>query len=501
MRAGKASVIAQREKKAQRQRRATMSDIALTMANAPIQKQSSIDTLRDLGIADEDMIQSTLVVASVFKSALKGDMKAVDKWSELTEPKAEEQTRYRIPADMLGKAFVDVNRQIEPNVKYVFRGGRAALKSSYISLKLVELLKNKPSIHACVVRKVASTLKDSVYAQVKWAIHELGLDEEFQCKQNPLEITYKRTGQKIFFRGADDPIKLKSIKPEFGYIGILWAEECDQLKGADELRSIEQSTLRGGAEAYEFISYNPPKSSASWVNRELLVPDPKRVVHESTYLDAPKEWLGQKFLDDAEHLKEVNPKAYEHEYLGIPNGEGGNVFEYLEIRGITDEEIKRFDRIYQGVDFGWYPDQYAFLRTYYDSDSEKIYLLDEYYVNKQSNAQTAEWITKKGYNDYVITCDSAEPKSVNDYRDLGLPARGAIKGPGSVDYGFKWLQCRTLVIDPTRTPNAYNEIINYEYERDKDGNVISGYPDGNDHAISALRYAYEPLFNKRGNQA
>lgn len=224
-------------------------------------------------------------------------------------------------------------------------------------------------------------------------------------------------------------------------------------------------------------------------------------MHRSTYQDVPVEWLGQPFIDEAEHLKEINPSAYEHEYLGIPNGSGGNVFDLVEVREITDEEISRMDRIYQGVDFGWYPDQFAFLRTHYDAAREKIYLMDELYVNKQSNAETGKWIIDKGYSDFAITCDSAEPKSVNDYRDMGLKARGAIKGAGSVEYGFKWLQCRTIVIDPKRTPNAYNEITKYEYERDKEGNVISGYPDGNDHAISALRYAYESLFNKRGINA
>ena len=213
------------------------------------------------------------------------------------------------------------------------------------------------------------------------------------------------------------------------------------------------------------------------------------------------ETIGQKFIDDAAHLKEINPEAYEHEYLGIPNGDGGNVFEYLEIRDITDEEISRMDRIFAGVDYGWYPDAFCYLRTYYDSAREKIYLIDELYVNKWSNSKTADWIKKKGYDDYTMICDSAEPKSVNDFRDAGLPARGAIKGPGSIEYGFKFLQTKTLVIDPKRTPNAYKEITEYEYDRDKEGNVISGYPDGNDHAISALRYAYEPLFNRRGYSA
>jgi PBSX family phage terminase large subunit len=348
---------------------------------------------------------------------------------------------------------------------------------------------------------VAATLKDSVYAQMKWAINILDLNDEFECKVSPLEIVYKKTGQTIYFRGLDDETKLKSIKPPFGYIGILWKEEKDQMKGAAEERSVNQSVLRGGDVSYDFSSYNPPKSKSAWVNKEKLVPNPNRVIHTSNYLEAPPEWLGKKFIEDAAHLKEVNPAAYAHEYMGEANGDGGNVFEYLEIRTITDEEIKRMDRIYQGVDFGWYPDQFAFLRTYYDSAREKIYILDELYVNKWSNAQTAEWIQKKGYDDYGIICDSAEPKSVNDFRDAGLPARGAIKGPGSVEYGFKWLQSRTIVIDPARTPNAYSEIVGYEYERDRDGNVISGYPDENDHAISALRYAYEPHFNRRGNSA
>lgn len=409
--------------------------------------------------------------------------------------------RYELPARVLGRAFVDFHRQISPNKKHELEGGRGSLKSSCVSLEIIPLIKNNPTLHACIVRKVAGTLRDSVYAQIKWAIHELGLDDEFECKVSPLEITYTPTGQKIYFRGCDDPIKLKSIKPPFGYIGVLWVEEADQLSGAEQLRSIEQSTLRGGGDSYEFISYNPPKSKDNWVNRERLIPDANRILHHSTYLDAPPEWLGQKFLDDAEHLKEVNPTAYEHEYLGVPNGSGGNVFDLIEIRTITDEEIARFDHIRQGVDWGWFPDPFAFLRTHYDAARERIYLLDELYVNKQSNTLTAEWILQHGYNDFDITCDSEDPKSVNDYRDFGLPARGAVKGAGSVDYGFKWLQCRTIVIDPERTPNAYQEIINYEYERDKEGNVISGYPDKNDHAISALRYAYEPLFRRRGSNA
>lgn len=483
-----------------RRQKKTLSELAKMIAENPAPTAAK-KKLTKMGISDEDANNNACIVAAVYNKAIKGNMQAVDKWEQLVAVSKSDESKYELPARVLGKAFVDINRQIKPNIEYVFEGGRGGLKSSFVAFKIVELIKNNPQMHACITRQVAGTLKDSVYANMKWAINELGLMEEFECKVSPLEIKYIKTGQTMYFRGLDDETKLKSIKPEFGYIGILWKEEKDQMKGDAQERSVNQSVLRGGDESYDFSSYNPPKSKSNWVNRIKLMPNPKRVIHHSSYLEAPAEWLGQKFIDDAAHLKEINPEAYEHEYLGIPNGDGGNVFEYLEIRDITDEEISHMDRIFAGVDYGWYPDAFCYLRTYYDSAREKIYLIDELYVNKWSNSKTADWIKKKGYDDYTMICDSAEPKSVNDFRDAGLPARGAIKGPGSIEYGFKFLQTKTIVIDPKRTPNAYKEITEYEYDRDKEGNVISGYPDGDDHAISALRYAYEPLFNRRGYSA
>ena len=486
-----------------RRRKRSLKAAADMYLSMPVQDTATFNLLAADGVDVEDIDNQMAMVAGLSRKANSGDAKAakvlVDIIGKEDDNSADDRP-YELPARVLGKAYVDLNRHIEPNIAYILEGGRGSLKSSYWALKIIELIKNNPNLHACITRQVATTLKDSVYAQMKWAINTLGLEEEFACKVSPLEIIYK-TGQVIYFRGLDDETKLKSIKPPFGYIGILWKEEKDQMKGAAEERSVNQSVLRGGDISYDFSSYNPPKSKNAWVHKEKLIPNPNRVIHQSTYLEAPPEWLGKKFIDDAEHLKEVNPAAYEHEYLGIPNGDGGNVFEYLEIREISDEEIAAMDRIHQGVDWGWYPDQFAFLRTHYSSAQEKIYLIDELYVNKWKNEKTGAWIKEKGYDDFNIICDSEEPKSVSDYRDMGIPARSAKKGPGSVEYGFKWLQSRTLVIDPRRTPNAYSEIVNYEYERDKDDNVVSGYPDGNDHAISALRYAYEPLFNRRGNSA
>ena len=426
------------------------------------------------------------------------------------QQKAEEEARtakeYHIDLDVVADVFHPMIRDIRRGMhtEYVLPGGRGSSKSSCISCIIPELIKKHPDMHALVLRKVGNTIKDSVYAQLQWAISKLGLDAEFKFKQSPFEITYKPTGQKIYFRGADDPIKIKSIKPKFGYIGIVWFEELDQFAGPEEVRNIQQSAIRGGDKAYRFKSFNPPRSKNNWANEyitEAEFKDAAAKVVRSTYKDVPAEWLGEQFINDAEHLKEVNPAAYENEYMGEANGNGGNVFEFIEERTITDEEISQMDRIYQGVDWGFYPDKYAFVRLYYDHNSETIYFIDEIYENKLTNRKTADMILGKGYDDYEIICDSAEPKSVTDYRDFGLPARGAMKGPGSVDYSMKWWQGRKIVIDPARTPGVSKEFKKYEYDRDKDGNVISGYPDRDNHLIDASRYATERLWQRRGNSA
>lgn len=483
----------QHEKQSMRQR-------LVMIMNAPVSDETADKIKEKYGL--DDVTQKDLASLGILKKAQKGDVQAYEKLMEHEEQSSKVDDKpYELPASIIGEAFVQINRHIEPNKDYIFKGGRGGLKSSYVSEKIVELIKNNPNLHACIVRKVQGTLKDSVFAQMKWAITTLGLEDEFEYKNNPMEIRYKKTGQIIYFRGCDDPMKLKSIKPPFGYIGILWIEERDQLKGAAEERNIKQSVLRGGDITYSFFSYNPPKSKDNWVNKELLTPDPNRVVHDSNYLQADAEWLGQKFIQDAEHLKEVNPDAYDHEYLGIPNGEGGNVFHTLEFRTITDEEIETMDWIYQGVDWGDAPDPSVFVRIYYDTDKDTIYFIDEMYINHASNREIAEWIQEHGYDDYQVTCDSAEKRSTRDLIDLGIKAVNAKKGAGSVAYGMKWLENRKIVIDAERTPHVMKEFSEYEFERDKDGNIISGYPDKNNHTIDATRYALERFCNKRYTQA
>ena len=403
-------------------------------------------------------------------------------------------------SSVLGPAFHLLARDVfqHGHTHYDLSGGRGSLKSSCVSLLVPLILLMNRNVHALVLRKVANTIRDSVYAQYLWAIGELGMTAYWDAKVQPMELIYKPTGQKIMFRGADDPMKIKSIKVPFGYIAVTHFEEKDQFAGRAEIRTILQSTMRGGSKFWNFESYNPPISRDNWANKDSLEERADRLCHKSTYLEAPPEWLGEQFLIEAEHLKETDERAYQHEYLGIPVGTGGNVFDNLELREITDEEVRTFDRIYQGADWGYFPDAYAFIRLHYDKTRETIYLIDENYVHKQSNETTGKWIKDKKYIDSYIICDSAEPKSVADYRALSLPAKSAIKGPGSLDYSMKWLARRKIVIDRKRTPHAYDEFVNYEYERNKDGEIISGYPDENDHVISAVRYALEPAYRRMG---
>ena len=403
-------------------------------------------------------------------------------------------------SEHIGPAFRDIARDIflHNHTHYDLAGGRGSLKSSFVSEIVPLLIVTNPQMHALVLRQVANTLRDSVYAQYIWAIGELGMAECWEARKTPMELVYKPTGQKILFRGADDPMKIKSIKVPFGYIGITHFEEKDQFAGRQAIRTILQSTMRGGDKFWNFESYNPPISRDNWANKDSLEERVDRLCHKSTYLEAPAHWLGEQFIAEADYLKATNERAYRHEYLGEAVGTGGNVFENIEARTITDDEIKSFDRIYQGVDWGYYPDPYAFVRLHYDAARETIYFIDEIYENKLTNYDSAEKIKARGYTDAYVTCDSAEKKSVADYLAFGIPSKAAQKGPGSVEYGMKWLLRRKLVIDRRRTPNVYNEFAHYEYERNKAGDIISGYPDKDNHLIDATRYALERLYRRMG---
>lgn len=407
----------------------------------------------------------------------------------------------------IGKAFYGVHKDIQAgkHTYYDLTGGRGSLKSSCVSVEIIYnmMKKENKNKHAVVYRKVGDTLETSVFAQIEWAIDILGVSRLWKLTKSPMRAEYLPTGQKIIFKGLDKAAKSKSIKVPFGYIGYLWFEEFDEFSGEEEIRKVQQSVIRGGNDFVVFKSMNPPKSRQNWANdyieKEKLRKD--TLVSQTTYLTSPKEWLGQQFIDDAEWLKMVNPKAYKHEYLGIPIGNGTEVFDNLEIRQITDEEIARFDRLYRGVDWGWFPDPFHYGCMHYDSARMILYIFEEFRTNKMRNSETGK-ILKDKFNlcRYdVVTCDSAENKSIADYRSYGINARGADKGPDSVRYGMKWLQSLIkIVIDPVRCPETAKEFKKYEYELDKEGNPTSVYPDANNHSIDMTRYAMERVWKRKG---
>jgi len=381
---------------------------------------------------------------------------------------------------------------------YTLYGGRGSTKSSFISIAVILLITQNPDIHAVIFRKTGNTMRDSVYSQISFAISILQLDACFKRTVSPMEITYLPTGQKILFRGIDEPEKIKSIKAPFGSFGITWFEELDQYRGREEVRTVLQSTMRGkGGRFWNFESFNPPISRSNWANMDLLQARPDRIIIKTNYLDVPVGWLSEQFFTEAELLKEINPRAYEHEYMGEAVGTGGNVFENVVRREITDDELSHFDRIYYGLDWGYYPDPYHFAEMHYSAAQRKLYVYREKRAWKSSNENTSRELA--GYKGVQITADSAEPKSVADFRAWGFNMRGAVKGPNSVDYSMKWLQSLTeIVVDPIRCPYTANEFISYEYERNKDNEIISGYPDCDNHAIDAVRYAMEPVWRMRG---
>lgn len=397
---------------------------------------------------------------------------------------------------------------------YHLPGGRGSAKSSFVSLEIIDGIMKDPAANAVVFRRTAATLRDSCYSQISWAINELGVGSLWRGNVSPMQFTYLPTGQMIVFRGLDSPGKLKSIKPRRGHFKYLWFEEFSEIAGANTIRSVMQSVMRGANDFVCFNTFNPPLSLNNWANKFILLPDDRATVFKTTYQMIPPEWLGEAFLAEAERLREINEKAYRHEYLGEPVDAGGAVFPQLECRTITDEEIDQMQYLYCGLDWGFSVDPFAFVRLSYDHKRETIFILDEIYKTHCNNAEIAELIKAKNFDitgrispggysyapypeQQTIIADAAEPKSIADLRAAGLKILPCKKYAGSVQYGVKWLQRRKIVIDPKRTPNAWREFSEYEYLQSKDGEFLADLPDENNHILDASRYALDRLINRK----
>lgn len=397
--------------------------------------------------------------------------------------------------DLIAPQFYDIHWDIieGKHTHYKLYGGRGSTKSSFISIEIIMGMMQDPDANAACFRRVGNTLQESVYEQLLWAIDALGVSHLWKPSLSPLRITYLPTGQRIVFRGCDDPNKSKSIKLRRGYFKYIWYEERAEFEGDEDERKINQSLMRGGDHYVVFYSWNPPKSLNSWVNQDVLQVRDDTLCNHSTYLTVPKEWLGEQFFIEANELKKRKIMAYRHEYLGEAIGTGGKVFDNVILREITPEEIAIFDKIRQGLDFGFAADPLAFLRMHYNKKQHRLYIYREIYQVNLKNREAVAKIKKINPENKIITADSEEPRSIATFNEMGLRLIGAKKGPGSVDFGMDYLsnEIDEIIIDPVTCPNAAREFSTYELERDKNGNFKGGYPDKDNHTIDACRYGLE----------
>lgn len=409
---------------------------------------------------------------------------------------------------LIAPSFYNVHHKIKSTdyTHFWLKGGRGSTKSSFVSVEMIKGIMEDHEANGMAIMKVGNTLREAVFEQLVWAIEKLGVEHLWNIPHSKLLLTYIPTGQKIMFRGADKPKKIKGAKVAKGYFKFIWFEECDHFKGSEEIRVMTQSLMRGGEDFKIFYTFNPPKKIKNWCNQEVeqqkLRPD--TVVSHTDYRSVPPHWLGTPFIVEAEHIQKTKPKIYEHEYLGISTGTGGEVFDNIISRRITDAEIKTFDKNREGLDWGYAADPFSWLRMNLDSTRRRLFIYDEVYQVKLRNIQAAKKIIKKRELNKIplkfkITCDSAEPKSVDDFKEYGLiGSKGAKKGPGSIEHGMKWLEeLEEIIIDPERCPNAYREFTGYELEKDAHGNFKSGYPDKDNHTIDATRYALEEDMAKK----
>ena len=400
--------------------------------------------------------------------------------------------------DLIAPSFHSVHRDIgeSAHTHYALCGGRGSCKSSFVSLEIIRGIMADKNANGCAIRKIGKNLRESVFEQLIWAIEKLGAADLWDSRVSIPELVYRPTGQRIIFRGADDPRKFKSVTMSSGYMKFIWYEEADEFAGIKETDMINQSLMRGGGSFFVFYTYNPPRSAASWINTEFAKPRKDRLVHRSDYRDVPREWLGEAFLAEAEYLKSSDPRRYANEYLGEITGTGAEVFTNVKLQPINAGQVQKFDRIYRGIDWGFGADPFVYIAA--ASEGRKLYIFEEFWKHGARFDEVVAGINKFGVKQSVITADSAEPRSNDELRCRGLNIRPAKKGQGSVEYGIRRLcDLDAIVIDPLRCPNAAREFTGYKLVSDGNGGFRSGYPDRDNHTIDAVRYALEDHFSRR----
>lgn len=379
----------------------------------------------------------------------------------------------------------------------VCKGSRASKKSKTTALWYIVNMMKYPESNTLVIRKVYRTLKDSCFTDLKWAIHRLGVDEWWEIKESPLELTYTPTGQKILFRGLDDPLKVTSITVEHGFLCWMWLEEAYEVSSEDDFNMLDES-IRGAipetSNLFKQITliFNP-WSEHHWLKHRFFdTPNDEVLAMTTNYLC--NEWLDEADRKVFEDMKERNPRRYRVAGLGDWGVVDGLVFENWEEKAFDLDEIRQMSSVKSafGLDFGYTNDPTALWCGLIDVNSKTIWVFDEIYKHGMSNERIAEDVTAAGYSKEKITADSAEPKSIDRLRELGLShIRRARKGKDSILNGIDYIQDFHIIIHP-RCVNFLTEISNYTWDVDsKTGKKINKPIDDFNHLMDAMRYALE----------
>lgn len=381
----------------------------------------------------------------------------------------------------------------------VCKGSRASKKSKTTALWYITNMMKYPQANTLVVRKTFRTLKDSCFTELKWAIHRLGVDAFWEIKESPLEMTYKPTGQKIYFRGLDDPLKVTSITVDIGCLCWMWIEEAYEISSEDDFNMLDES-IRGavpdGSGLFKQITLTlNPWNEHHWIKKRFFDNTDDETLAMTTNYKC-NEWLDKADLKVFETMKKQNPRRYKVAGLGDWGIVDGLVYENWEEKAFSVDEVKKIAGVRSvfGLDFGYTNDPSALFCGLIDQSSKTIWVFDEMYQPGMSNEAIAEQVQRMGYVKEKITADSAEPKSIDRLRELGLKGiRKARKGKDSINNGIDFIQDYHIIIHP-RCVNFITEISNYQWDKDaKTGKKLNRPIDDFNHLMDAMRYAIEQM--------
>ena len=376
----------------------------------------------------------------------------------------------------------------------VCKGSRASKKSKTTALNIIKRMMEYPEANTLVIRKVFRTLKDSCFTELKWAINRLGVQDYWEVKESPLEMTYSPTGQKIYFRGLDDPLKVTSITVEHGYLCWAWIEEAYEITNEDDFNKLDLS-IRGEVPEGYFkqitLTFNP-WSATSWLKARFFdTPDEDTFVKTTTW--KCNEWLDESDRSIFLKMQKNNPRRYRIEGEGEWGIAEGLIYTNVVCEDFNVDTIRAIPGIKSAfnLDFG-FTDPNAFVCEMVDNAAMRIYIFDEWYQTGVTNKIIAEQIKKMGYGGQKVICDNAEPKSIVELQDEGIKAEPSRKGKDSVNHGIQLIQNYQIVVHP-RCVEFKKEIENYCWGKDKDGKLTDKPDHEFSHGMDSMRYGVTKL--------